>query len=85
MLCAIWYLLHNFKNVKKNNGGVIFLVKFQTSSCKFTKSITPPWVFFTFFKLYKFYQIAQSVSNGLILTKNYKNCEANESNITCFR
>ena len=30
-----------------------------------TKINTPPWVFFTFFKLYKWYQIAQSVrSNG---------------------
>ena len=31
-------------------------------ACKFTKSNTPPWVFFTFFKLLKWYQIAQSVS-----------------------
>ena len=27
------------------------------SLCNFTKSFTPPWVFFTFFKLYKWYQI----------------------------
>ena len=27
-----------------------------------TKSKTPPWMFFTFFKLYKWYEIAQSVS-----------------------
>ena len=29
-------------------------------ACNFTKSNTPPWLFFTFFKLYKWYQIAQS-------------------------
>ena len=28
-------------------------------ACNFTKINTPPWVFFTFFKLYKWYQIAQ--------------------------
>ena len=28
----------------------------------FTKINTPPWVFFTFFKLYKWYQIAQSIT-----------------------
>ena len=31
-------------------------------NCNFTKRSTPPWVFFTFFKLYKWYQISQSVS-----------------------
>ena len=29
-------------------------------SVTFTKSSTPPWVFFTFLKLYKWYQIAQN-------------------------
>ena len=36
---------------------VLLLVKVASS-----KSNTLPWVFFTFFKLYKSYQIAQSVS-----------------------
>ena len=31
-------------------------------ACNFTKSNTPPFVFFTFSKLYKWYQIVQSVS-----------------------
>ena len=31
-------------------------------ACSFTKSNTPPWVFFTFFKLHKLYQIALSVT-----------------------
>ena len=31
-------------------------------SVTFTKSNTPPWVFFMFFKLYKWYQIAQNIT-----------------------
>ena len=62
MLCAIWYHLHNSKNVKKTHGRVLLLVKLQASACNFTKSNTPPSVFFMFFKLYKWYQIVQSVS-----------------------
>ena len=62
MLCVIWYLLYNFINVKNTHGGVILSVKLQTEACNFTKSITPPWVFFTFFKLYKWCQIAQSIT-----------------------
>ena len=29
VLCAIWYHLHNFKNVKKKNWEILFLVKLQ--------------------------------------------------------
>ena len=39
-----------------------FLLKLQAKACNFTKSNTPPWVFFTFLKLYKWYQIVQSIS-----------------------
>ena len=60
MRCAIWYHLYNLKNVKNTHGGVLILVKLQAEACNFTTKInTPPWVFFTFFKLYKCYQIAQ--------------------------
>ena len=51
MRCAIWYYLYNLKNVKNSHGGVLILVKLQVK--------TPSWVFFTFFKLYKWHQIAQ--------------------------
>ena len=44
-----------FKNVKNTHGGVLLLVKLQA------KSNTPSWVFFTFFKLYKWYQIAHRI------------------------
>ena len=30
-------------------------------ACNFTKGNTPPWMFFTFFKLYEWYQIAQRI------------------------
>ena len=55
MLCAIWYYLYKLKNVKNTHGGVLLLVKF-------TKSNTRPWVFFRFFKLCKWHQIAQSIA-----------------------
>ena len=51
--------LYNFKNVKNTHGGVIFLVKLLAEACNFTKSNSPPWVFFTLFKLYKLHQFAQ--------------------------
>ena len=38
------------------------MVKLQAETCKITKSFTPPWAFLMFFKLHKWYQIAQSVS-----------------------
>ena len=62
MVCAIWYHLYNLKNVKNTHEEVLLLVKLQALACNFTKSNTSPWVFFTFFKLHKWYQTVQSVS-----------------------
>ena len=62
MLCAICYHLCNLKNVKNTNGGVLLVLKLHARTCNFTKSNTPPWLFFTFFKLYKWYQIAQRIT-----------------------
>ena len=53
MLWTIWYHSYDLKNVKNAHAGIILLVKLQTSACNFTTSITPPWVFFTFFKILK--------------------------------
>ena len=36
--------------------------EFYFLGCNFTKSNTLSWMFFTFFKLYKWYQIAQSIA-----------------------
>ena len=41
------------------HGGVSISAKLQAFTIKI---ITPPWMLFTFFKLYKWYQITQSVS-----------------------
>ena len=68
MVCAIRYHLQNLKNVK-NHGVVLLLVKLQAQTCNLTKSNTPLQVFFMFFKLYKWYQIAQRITN--IVTMNF--------------
>ena len=62
MRCVIWYHSYNLKNVKNTHGGVLILVTLQALACNFTKSNTPLWGFFTFFKLYQRYQIAQSTT-----------------------
>ena len=41
---------------------MLILVKLQAEACNFKKINTSPWVFFTFFKLYKKYQIAQRIT-----------------------
>ena len=50
-----------FQKREKHHGGVLILVKLQDF-----KSNTPPWVFFMFFKLYKWYQLAQRIIYGLV-------------------
>ena len=55
MFCATCYQLYNVKNVENTHWGVLFLV------CNSTKNNTPSWMFFTFLKLYKWYQIAQRI------------------------
>ena len=61
MRCAIWPHLYNLKNVENTHGTVLPLVKLQASACKFTKSNTPPRLFFTFLKFYKWQQIVQCI------------------------
>ena len=56
--CVIWYHLYHLENVKNILGGVIFSVKFHN----FPKSNTPPRIFFAFFRLYKYYQIVESIT-----------------------
>ena len=62
MRCAIWYHLYNFKNLKNIHGEVLLFVKLQARAGNFTEGNNPPWVFFMFFKLYKWYRVAQSIS-----------------------
>ena len=56
MRCEIWYHCCNLRNVENTYGRVL------KKSCNYTKSDTPPWVFFTFFKRYKWCQIGQSIT-----------------------
>ena len=60
-LCAICYYLYNLKNVKNSHGGLLVLVKLWAKAYNFTKTSIPPWVFFTCFELYKWYQITQTI------------------------
>ena len=55
-------LFVDLKNMKNTHGGELLLVKLQASKH------TQPWVFFTFFKLFKWYQIAQNIT--IILRSN---------------
>ena len=60
------------KNLKNSHGGVLLIHRCfsrfwncaNDMACNFTNSNTPPWVFFTFFNLYKWYQIAQRNISG---------------------
>ena len=60
--CAISYHVDNLENVKNTHEGVLLLVKLHAEACNFTKSNSPSWVFFTFFKLYESCKIAQSTT-----------------------
>ena len=55
MRCAICYHLYNIKYVENTHEGVLLFVKL-------TKSNARPRVFFTFFKLGKWYQIVQRIT-----------------------
>ena len=57
-----------FKNVKNTHGGELLLVKLQASTCNFTERNIHSWVFSTFFKLSKQYQIAKSISYFQLLS-----------------
>ena len=53
-----------FKICENTHGGVLLIVLLLVKkTCNFTKSNTLSWVFFTFYKLCKCYQIAQRTTN----------------------
>ena len=43
MRSAIWYHLHNLKNVKNTDEGVLILVKLQAKVCNVSKRNTSPF------------------------------------------
>ena len=56
VLCAIQYHLYNLKNGKNTHA----------LACNLTKSNTSPWVFFPFFKLCRWYQIARCITSRML-------------------
>ena len=45
----------------------LLLTHFWLLACSFTKSNTPPWMFFTFFKLCKWFQITQRITKYVFI------------------
>ena len=45
----------------------LLLTHFWLFACNFTKSNTPPWTFFTFFKLCKWFQITQRITKYVFI------------------
>ena len=70
--CAISYHLYNLINMANTHGGVLLSVKLQAATYNFTKSNASPWVFFTFFKLCKWYQIVQSITYFKFFLDNFE-------------
>ena len=52
-----------FKKREKHPWRSVTFSKVAGLACNFTKSNTPPWVFFTFLKLCKWYQIAENITS----------------------
>lgn len=77
-LCTICQHLYNLKNMKSTHGGVISLLKtcFQQLHPT-TKSNTTPCVFFTFFRLCKWYQIDQRITYIFVAFFLFKNFNDN--------
>ena len=59
-LSGIWYHFYNLKHVKNIHGGVLLLEKFKPATLQ--KVALLHECFFTLFKLYKWYQIVQSIA-----------------------
>ena len=54
--------LHDLVPFSTTFSKVAGLWKISMKECYFAKINTPPWVFFMFLKLHKYYQIAQSIT-----------------------
>ena len=74
MRYLIWCHLYNLKHVKNTHGEVLILVKLQSEARNFAKINTPPYVFATFFKLCKWYRIAQRTTSrqGILTSLNHQ-------------
>ena len=68
VLCKKVFLKISQNPWKNTCTRVSFLIELHTSN--FTKSNTPSWVFLTFFKLRKWYQIEQSITDYAMWCKS---------------
>ena len=83
MQCAIWYYFYDLKNVKNTDGGVLLLV------CNFTKSKTPPRLFFTFWNCTNGTKSRNAshlwikrCSTGLLISQNRNDTEMRQKEYT---
>ena len=60
-ICYAWNHLVPFKKRQKHSRMSDTSSTVGAEAYSYTKSITPPWIFFTYFTLYKWYLIPQSV------------------------
>ena len=64
------FLLQNHRLcIKRSTESIVYMIICGALDCNFSKINTLPWVFFIFFKLYKWYQIAQRIKYN---RKHYK-------------
>ena len=69
---AMFYHLYNFKKHEKQPWRSVTF----SNVAGVTKSSIPPWVLFMFFKLYKWYKVAQSIKASLIYFTCMFHCKA---------
>ena len=69
--------------MKSTHGGMLLLVKLQTETSSFTKGNTSPYVFFTFLKLCKWYQIAHLFHRWQNFIKSQSKASQRKSKLTC--
>ena len=67
---------YNSKNVKNTHERAILLVKLQAEVCNFSKSNTPPWVFFTFLNCPNGNK-SRKASHAVIFTRRSPNISEN--------
>ena len=66
---GIYLLKVNNRNTRERCERCSKLTIKISESLSFTESNTPPWVFFTFFELHKWYQIAQHITDKITTGK----------------
>ena len=64
-------LFIQFKKREKRSWRSVNFSKVAGKACNFIKINTPPWMFYTFFQLYKWYQIAQRTTYNSFSTQHH--------------